>query len=200
MESPHQPYSSPMRITITLTVLAILFQYGHFVEHIIQASAWLSGYTQTPYMTEFGHRLSGWLGTAFFDGASVERIQRLGMELLHLIGNTVFFLGTLGLWFLFRTRITIIALAVQSFHMFEHISLTLSSVFIDKAIGLSTLYGMPMSNFTSVTYRVWWHFSFNAIPTLLVTCALIAAFNNRRRTNLPVIRMFSPSLAEQKAN
>lgn len=181
MEASHQPFLLPIRIVVTLTVTAILFQYGHFVEHIIQVSAWLAGYTQAPYMTEFGHMLSGWLGMAFFTGDSAERVQRLGMELLHLIGNFVFFWGTLGLWFLLRTRTMRMALAVQSFHLFEHVTLTLSSVFIDKAIGLSTLFGMPMSNFASVTYRVWWHFSFNAIPTLLVTCALVAALNIRRR-------------------
>ncbi len=181
MEASFQSFSWPLRIFVILTVTAILFQYGHFVEHIIQVSAWIAGYIQAPYMTEFGHMLSGWLGTAFFAGDEPERIQRLGMELLHLIGNIVFFLGTLGLWLLVRTRLTLAALAVQSFHLFEHVSLTLSSVFIDKAIGLSTLFGMPMSNFASVTYRVWWHFMFNAIPTLLVTCALVAVLSSRRR-------------------
>ena len=165
--------SSAVRVFAGLTALAIAFQYGHFLEHIVQVLAWISGYTHAPYMTDVGYSLAHYLGQTFFSFDSPERIHRLGMELLHLFGNAIFFVGILGLWVFMPARMVQTALIIQTLHLFEHVSLTLSLIMFDSAIGLSTLFGMPLSEFTSVAYRVWLHFLLNAIPTTLVTYALV---------------------------
>ncbi len=165
--------SFAVRAFAGLTALAIAFQYGHFLEHIVQVLAWMTGYTHAPYMTDMGYALAHYLGQTFFPVDAPERIHRLGMELLHLFGNAIFLVGILGLWFFMRTRLVKAAVIIQAFHLVEHISLTASSMMFDQALGLSTLYGMPLSEFTSVAYRVWLHFIFNAIPTTLVSYALV---------------------------
>ena len=166
------------------TALALLFQYGHFLEHVIQVGAWIGGHMQSPYMTEFGMHLTHMLGQMFFAAEAPERMHRLGMELLHLVGNAVFFVGVCGLWMFVRTPVMRLALFVQTFHLAEHILLTLTVYTLDTPIGFSTLFGYPMSDFISVAFRVWWHFLFNAIPTSLCSLALWRAYQDRPAARL----------------
>ena len=116
------------------------------------------------------------------------------MELLHLYGNAIYLVGIVGLWGFIRTRVVLIALIIESLHVFEHIMLTLTVLYFDTPIGLSTLFGAPMSDFASVAYRVWWHFLANAIPTGLVTCALIARYRQIARAG-QVVHVSIPNRA-----
>ncbi len=52
-----------VRTVAGATVIALAFQYGHFLEHLIQVGAWNAGDRNAPYMTEFGYWLSNQLGT-----------------------------------------------------------------------------------------------------------------------------------------
>ena len=110
MNVPVQSGSPWVRAAAGLTVLALAFQYGHFLEHIIQAGAWIAGHTDTPYMTQFGYWLSHLLGTTFFGSETPDRIHKLGMELLHLFGNAIYMLGIVGLWWFVRTKVVFAAL------------------------------------------------------------------------------------------
>jgi len=161
------------------TALALLFQYGHFLEHVIQVAAWIGGHTQSAYMTEIGMQLTHMLGQVFFGQEGPERMHRLGMEALHLFGNAVFFVGVWGLWHFVKSPVMRVALFVQSFHLGEHVLLTFTAYTFDTSIGFSTLFGYPMTDFVSVAFRVWWHFLFNAIPTTLCTIALVRAYQDR---------------------
>jgi hypothetical protein len=176
--------SSPfIKVFAVVTIVALLFQYGHFAEHIIQAAAWVGGHTQSPYMTEIGHYLSNALGTFFFPIEDIARTHLLGMELLHLFGNAIYFVGVFGLWYFIRGRTATTALVFQAFHFYEHISLTLSYYFLNKPIGFSTIFGLPMDQYTYVAYRVWWHFLFNAIPTVLSTIVILSVIAAYKEVN-----------------
>ena len=181
MRSAFQNLSPFMKVFAIGTILALAFQYGHFAEHIIQAVAWLGGHTSSPYMTEIGHVLSNYLGSVFFAAENSMRQHMLGMELLHLFGNTIYLFGVFGLWFFVRGHTITTALIFQTFHFYEHVSLTLSHYFLSKPIGFSTLFGLPMDQFTYVAYRVWWHFMFNAIPTVLSTVVILSVISAYRQ-------------------
>lgn len=176
-----QTGSLMVRTVAGATVIALAFQYGHFLEHILQVAAWLAGHTNSPYMTDFGYWLSHLLATLFFEHESPDRLHRLGMELLHLFGNVIYLVGIVGLWGFMRTKVVLTALIIEGLHVFEHLMLTATTIYFDTGLGLSTLYGMPMSDYASVAYRVWWHFMANAIPTALVTYAIVKSYTRHLR-------------------
>ena len=161
---------------LVATLVALLFQLGHFAEHIAQAVAWLGGYRDAPYMTEFGHWLMHVLGEAFYPYAGHDFQLMMGNEILHLIGNAIYAFGTVGLVFFLRTKLTIAAAIIETFHLYEHICLTSTAAMTGSPIGMSTLWGLPMDMYSSVAFRVWWHFAFNAIPTALTVIALFFVY------------------------
>jgi len=163
-----------------LVILAIIFQIGHFAEHLIQVFAWIFGERMMPYMTGIGMWLMNLLGQTFFPYESEARQYALGFESLHLVGNLIYVFGTLGLWYFIRGKTRMIANAFQVFHVLEHISLTASFDFLNTAVVMSTLYGIPMEHMTSVAYRVWWHFFANAIPTAIVLFVLYAVYKRNK--------------------
>lgn len=163
-------------LLLVVTLLALFFQLVHFGEHIAQAVAWLGGYRNAPYMTQLGHYLMHILGDFFYPNADHAFQQMMGNEILHLIGNVIYAFGTLMLLFFLRTKITVVAAVIETFHLYEHICLTLSAAFTGTPIGMSTMWGMAMEKTTLVTFRVWWHFFANAIPTALTVIALVGVF------------------------
>lgn len=165
---------------LVLTLLALFFQLVHFGEHIAQATAWVFGHRETPYMTALGHYLMQILGTMFYPAADATRQMVMGNEILHLIGNLIYAFGTVALLFYLRTKLTIAAAIIEVFHLYEHICLTISAAFTGTPLGASVMWGLPMDQLTHVAFRVWWHFAFNAIPTILTVIALYLVYRSIR--------------------
>lgn len=167
-------------IIISATSLALIFQLAHFAEHTIQAWQWIAGFRNMPYMSPPATELSWILGEWIVPGEEdYHRIFKLGAESLHLIGNTVFLFGIIGLRILCKSKLVTLALIFQGIHLFEHIMLFSTEYFIHQAIGMSTLfgyfqpYGTDLYNHvTMTTFRVWWHFIVNLIPTVLAGYAV----------------------------
>ena len=100
----------------------------------------------------------------------------VGMELLHLIGNSIFLVTIGSIYCFFPTRLVRAAFMIEGFHLCEHLILTSSLIFIGKPIGFSTLFGysgMVWAREYVVGYRVFWHFAMNLIPPVLIMKALI---------------------------
>jgi hypothetical protein len=170
---------------LILVLFALFFQIVHFGEHLIQVIAWIIGYREAPYMSAIGHYLVNTLGTFFYSDSAIEHQMMMGNEILHLIGNIVYIVGTTGILFFVKTRYTISAAIIEAFHLYEHICLTISAAVIGMPIGMSTFWGLSMDPALSVTTRVWWHFLMNAIPTTLSILALYIVYRiiSRKKVN-----------------
>ena len=168
-------------LVLTVTVLFLAFQVVHFIEHGAQITAWTFGYQDKPYMTPVGMWGMEKLGVLFYPNEDSVRQMKLGFELLHLLANLIFLLGIMGLLYFIKSNYVKWAFVIQGFHFYEHLSLTVSMIFINKPVGLSTLFGMAMNQWVSVAYRVWWHFIFNLIPSVLVALVIYAAYKKYKK-------------------
>jgi len=166
-------------IILVITVLFLSFQVIHFIEHTVQVTAWIFGSQEKPYMTPLGMLGMNELGILFYPNEEPVRQSKLGFELLHLFGNAIFLLGIFSLLYFIRNKKIIWALLIQAFHFYEHLSLTMSMLFVIKPIGFSTLFGMAMGQWASVAYRIWWHFFFNLIPSVLIALIIYEIYKNR---------------------
>ncbi len=154
----------------------LVFQIFHFAEHFIQLWMWFVGFRNMPFMSPWATEIVWVLGEWMVPGEEdYHRIFKLGVELLHLIGNMLFLLGIIGLRLLIKSKYVTWALWFQAFHVFEHVMLFFTAYYIHQAIGMSTLFGYFQPYGTDVfdevaltNYRVWWHFIANLIPTVLV--------------------------------
>ncbi len=170
-------------------ILTLLFQVFHFGEHLIQLGAWFAGFVNMPYMSKVATNMTWALGEWMMPGEEdYHRIFDVGVELLHLIGNSIFFIGTFGLHFLLKNRMTFWANIFQGIHVFEHVMLFCTQYYVHQSIGMSTLFGYFQPYGTDVfdrvalsTFRVWWHFMANLIPSLLVVFAIIVAVRAYRK-------------------
>lgn len=123
-------------------------------------------------------------------GLSVGGNHALGMELLHLIGNTIFMagLGALAVVYTARGyastefRNLRIALTVQGIHLLEHIALTLTVIFAGQAIGVSTFFGGIEGPLLS-SWRVWFHFLINLFASWYALRAVLDLRLRRRRSD-----------------
>ena len=179
-------HSCYIKLILLVIVGAFVFQFWHFVEHFAQVGMWILGFQHAPYMTPIGMWAMDWVGVTFFPNASFANQKYFGFEMLHLLGNAIFMVGIICLSLFVRTKKVIWALAVQGFHVYEHISLTLSAIFIGKSIGISTFFGMAVDPWMMVCYRVWWHFIFNLVPSVLVVLVLMElykAFKKKKGTH-----------------
>lgn len=160
----------------TLAVAAaagLLFQIGHFVEHALQFLIWILGDLSnicgrdTPWMSQWVENLVRRGGATFFPTAEPARQMTLGMEILHLIGNSIF-LGALAcLYYCVRSKWIRWALYIEAFHLYEHISLTATAFYLGKPVGMSTLFGASNvfgDREFAVGWRVTWHFVMNLLP------------------------------------
>jgi hypothetical protein len=157
-------------------------QIAHMGEHVVQIGYWLQAPNAPTRMTPWGSGM----------GRGFGRIETgkpvLGMELLHLVGNLIFWAGLLGAVLLTRRhpvsgarRTARIGAWVQGAHCVEHLSLT-ASVWLGahRPIGLSTWFGTLPPGPGLWTYRVWWHFWANAIPTAIFVTAAVQLWRDRR--------------------
>lgn len=149
----------------TIAVLGTFFQLGHFFEHALQAHHWLFINRSYAWMSDLACWLSLHMGPNMTSG----------MEVLHLTGNLIF-LVTLAAWYQLRPNIWMgRALAVEAFHLSEHISLTVTVFLYGKAAGWSTLFGFAgnvLGHDGAVGFRVLWHFGMNLVPTVLMLWAM----------------------------
>lgn len=153
--------------------MGLAFQVGHFAEHAIQFGVWVLGdYSQlcgrdrpwmSPWVTEFVRRL----GVALFPAAGAPRQMMMGMEIIHLIGNSIFLVSLGCLYYCKNSKWIRWAIYIEGFHLYEHLMLTATAYFVGKPIGLSTLFGGSSaigSPEFAVGYRVTWHFAMNLLP------------------------------------
>ena len=156
----------------TVAVLGLLFQVGHLYEHAFQFVVWLLGDLSeicgrdTPWVSPWISNLVDRIGLLVAPGGDAARRWMLGLEVLHLIGNGIFF-ATLGLlYYLTRNRWVRWGLYIEAFHLYEHIMLTYTVFYVGKPIGLSTLFGEVElgSKEFAVGFRVTWHFVMNLLP------------------------------------
>ncbi len=181
-----RPWFWPLAI---LVGLILLFQAVHFAEHTVQLGAWFGGFQNMPYMTPWATELTWSLGEWMLPGEEdYHRIFDVGAELLHLIGNGIFMLGTLGLHFLVRNTYSRWANVFQGIHLFEHVMLFCTQYYVHQSIGMSTLFGYFQPYGTDIfdrvamsTFRVWWHFIANLIPSVLVVLSIVVAVRAYRK-------------------
>lgn len=188
-----------VRILDMATVLAgvaglgMAFQVGHFAEHAFQFGVWILGDLSnicgrdTPWMSTWVTEMVRRGGQSMFPTADAARQMMMGMEVLHLIGNSVF-LASLGcLYYCVRSKWIRWALYIEGFHLYEHLMLTVSAYFIGKPIGLSTLFGgagMIGSPEFAVGYRVSWHFAMNLLPMPFAMIGLMEHVRSRAAARL----------------
>jgi hypothetical protein len=171
--------SAPSQWLDLATVLAVVaglglaFQVGHFAEHAMQFGIWSLGDLSsicgrdTPWMSPWVTAMVRHVGLVLFPAADAPRQMMMGMEILHLIGNTIFLTSLGCLCFCLPSKWIRWALYIEGFHIYEHLALTTTAYLIGKPIGLSTLFGgadIVGSREFAVGYRVTWHFAMNLLP------------------------------------
>lgn len=167
------PFSHLMGVAAIVATSGLAFQIGHFAEHAAQFAIWLLGDfsnicgRDTPWMSPWAMTLVEKLGLLVASTAPPPRQMMLGMEVLHLIGNSIFLTGLLSLYFVIPSKWVRWAIYIETFHLYEHILLTATAFFVGKPIGMSTLFGATSlidSREFAVGVRVSWHFAMNLLP------------------------------------
>lgn len=160
----------------------LAFQVGHFAEHAIQFGVWILGDLSqlcgrdTPWMSPWVTELVRRAGVLMFPAADEARRMMLGMEVLHLIGNTIFLTSLFCLYRCLPLKWVRWALYIEGFHLCEHVALTATAYYVGKPIGLSTLFGYASAlggREFAVGYRVTWHFAMNLLPMPFAMCAIM---------------------------
>jgi len=173
-------------IAAVVATLGMLFQIGHFAEHAFQFVVWILGDLSnicgrdTAWMSPWATELVNRIGTGLFPTFDAPRRMMLGMEVLHLIGNSIFLAALVALYYCVRSKWARWAIYIETFHLYEHIMLTVSAYYVGKPIGLSTLFGGTSvigGREFAVGFRVTWHFVMNLLP---LPFAMMAVLENWR--------------------
>lgn len=154
-----------------LAVAGIMFQVVHLVEHIAQTGYWFLNPTEAPWLTPWA--------VVGRDALVVGGRIVTGNELLHLVGNGIFFGALLAMAWVCRTyrrdtgRYPHLskAIAAQGIHVAEHVLLTVTTFVVVRPLGVSTLFGFASGAWGS-SYRVWFHFILNFIATYYAAMAM----------------------------
>jgi hypothetical protein len=183
----------PGRVALVLgsvATLGLLFQVGHFAEHAAQFAIWLLGDLSnicgrdTPWMSPWVTELVRQIGLALVPSADAARRMMLGMEVLHLIGNSIFLVSLMSLFYCVRSKWVRWAIYIEAFHLYEHVILTATACFVGKPIGMSTLFGAANvigEREFAVGCRVTWHFAMNLLPMPLAMLGLMEYWRRDRR-------------------
>lgn len=147
------------------------FQVFHLLEHMLQTGYWFLHPTDAPFLTPWA--------AAGRDMLIVGGKVATGNELLHLVGNSIFFGALIAMVYVCRAygrstrRYPHLSKAIfsQGIHVAEHVALTVTTFAVGKAIGLSTMFGLASGAWGS-SYRVWFHFILNFAATYYATMAL----------------------------
>jgi hypothetical protein len=177
--------------------LGLAFQIGHFLEHGIQFGVWVLGSDQwlssnicgrdTPFMSWPVSELVRFVGVYLFPNATVARQMMMGMEILHLIGNTIFFTTIAGVYYFIPSKWVRYAFYIEGAHLCEHLVLTLSAYFVGMPIGVSTLFGQApawLGKSGAVGYRVTFHFLMNLLPMPFVMVAIMQNASGHEESGL----------------
>ncbi|MBJ7402121.1 MAG: hypothetical protein JHD07_01965 [Bradyrhizobium sp.] len=176
----------------TAAGLGLIFQIGHFAEHAFQFAMWILGDASnicgrnTAWMSPWVNDLVQQIG-GVFTSADAQRQMMLGMEVLHLIGNSIFLAGLASLYCCVPSKWVRWALYIETFHLYEHISLTATAYFLGKPIGMSTLFGAANvigEREFAVGCRVTWHFVMNLLPMPFAMVGLME-YLRERKTAVP---------------
>jgi hypothetical protein len=179
-----KPDSAWRRVVFVFAASGLIFQVGHFAEHALQFAVWILGdYSNicgrdTPWMSPWVTELVARTGRLLFPDAETPRQMMLGMEILHLLGNGIFLTALACLYACVPSKWVRWAIYIETFHLYEHISLTATAYFIGKPIGMSTLFGaayLGPREFT-VGCRVSWHFAMNLLPMPFAMIGLMQHF------------------------
>jgi hypothetical protein len=178
----------------------VAFQFVHTVEHFLQTGFWIRRPYSLPWLSPWA--LSAQKGlTTLFD--SQARVQS-GNEILHLLGNGIFFAGLVAIVHALRRagtakkdrRYAVWAFWAEGIHMSEHVVLTLTWYLFGVPRGISTLFGLTykMQAPWASGIRILWHFAANAVPMVLV----LAAVRELKRAGLLEERGFIDALSAPK--
>jgi len=152
----------------------VVFQVIHTLEHILQAGFWVRHPYSFPWLSPWALAAQRGL-TTFFDPQA--RLQS-GNEVLHLLGNGVFFAGLVAMVDALKKagvnkssrRWATWAYYVEGFHLIEHALLTSTWYLFGIPRGVTTYFGLAYkfpSPWASGN-RILWHFVLNLVPTVLV--------------------------------
>lgn len=190
--SPDEYTSAQFHLNLAIgfvTVFALLFQIGHFAEHAFQFAVWLLGDLSNicgrdaPWMSKWAAALVEQIGAHLFPSAEEGRRMLMGMEMLHLLGNSIFLCGLAGLYYFARSKWVRWAIYIETFHLYEHAMLATSTYFTGKPIGMSTLFGGSNGIFDrelAVGFRVPWHFAMNVLPMPFAMMGLMEAWRQTK--------------------
>ena len=172
-----------------VAILGLLFQIGHFAEHAFQFGVWVLGDLSnicgrnTPWMSPWATALVEQIGLRLFPTADTPRRMMLGMEVLHLIGNSIFLTSLACLYYCVPSKWVRWAIYIETFHLYEHISLTATAYFLGKPVGMSTLFGGVSAigdREFAVGCRVTWHFIMNLLPMPFAMVGLMQYWREKK--------------------
>ncbi len=152
-------------------VAGLSFQLFHLLEHFLQTGYWFLNPAEAPWLTPWA--------AAGRDMLVVGSQVSTGNELLHLVGNGIFFAALVAMVFVCRThqRPTVRyphlskSLTAQGIHLAEHVLLTATVFAFGQPLGASTVFGLASGAWGS-SYRVWFHFLLNFAATYYAAMAL----------------------------
>ena len=141
----------------------------------------------TPWMSPWVTGLVRWAGLFMIPQADEARRMMLGMEVLHLVGNTIFLASLVCLYHCLPSKWVRWALYIEGFHFCEHAALTATAYYVGTPIGLSTLFGHAgaLGAAVAVGYRVTWHFVMNLLPMPFAMYGVMLSYRTARAEHDP---------------
>ncbi len=161
--------------------LAVAAGFGlqtfHTFEHIIQVVFWGKNPWAAGFMSPIAKKAAAGLESIAATSLGWNGRPTLGMELLHLVGNSLFLLGIaallIGAPFRAKRAGATLAFTFEGIHLLEHIVLTATTVAGYPAWGNSTLFN-TLSGAQLSTHRIWWHFVMNIAALILFALAIFS--------------------------
>lgn len=129
-----------------------VFQLGHLVEHwLTLAGLWET--TTDPTVSPWALHLVAGLAEVFGDGQA-----RVGLEAMHFHGDLIYWCAVAAWWGLVVGPVSTTALAAQTVHQLEHLSLFATTLLTGHAYGATTL--------GPVWARIIAHWALNMVGTV----------------------------------
>lgn len=161
---------APRRLLLAVAAGGMAFQMVHVLEHLLQVGYWVAHPAAPAWLTPWA--------AAARDALAVDGSAVTGVELLHLGGNVIFFVGVLGVvgltgqWRGSASRSLKAAVVAQGVHVAEHALIVATWLVMGRVVAVSTLFGLlPEGTAVAVAFRVWLHLGLNLTATVLATVA-----------------------------